>query len=145
MVTVQITKRHIVTSLSAVIVAGLLGAAWFYGTDLLHPGAAAHESKPCDITLDLDAFVVNLSGDAGRYLRASVTIAFDTERDKQIVKSSSSRVRDGILLLLSGKTAEKLLAPEGKTELRDEIVERINAAVAADVASTVYFREFLIQ
>jgi flagellar FliL protein len=145
MATIQITKRHVVASLSAVIVAGLLGAGWFYGRDLLHPGAAAYESKARDITLDLDAFVVNLSGDAGRYLRASVTIAFSTERDKQIVKSASSRVRDGILLLLSGKTAEKLLAPEGKTELRDEIVERINTAIGSDVASAVYFREFLIQ
>jgi len=145
MATIQITKRHVVTSLSTVIVAGLLGAGWFYGPEIIHPGAVAHESKRRDITLDLDAFVVNLSGDAGRYLRASVTIAFESERDKQIVKSASSRVRDGILLLLSGKTAEKLLAPEGKTELRDEIVERINTSVAADVASTVYFREFLIQ
>jgi flagellar basal body-associated protein FliL len=145
MVTIQITKRHVVTALSTVVVAGLLGTGWFYGRDILDPGAAAHESKPRDITLDLDAFVVNLSGDAGRYLRTSVTVAFGSERDKQIVKSASSRVRDGILLLLSGKTAEKLLAAEGKTELRDEIVERINTAVAGDVASTVYFREFLIQ
>src|SRR5690349_3669590 len=144
MVTIQITKRHIITWLSAVLVAGLLGAGWLYGRDILDPGAAAHEAKARDITLDLDAFVVNLSGDAGRYLRTSVTIAFASERDKQIVKSASSRVRDGILLLLSGKTAEKLLAAEGKTELRDEIVERINTAVAGDVASAVYFREFLI-
>jgi flagellar FliL protein len=88
---------------------------------------------------------VNLSGDAGRYLRASVTIALANERDKQLVKSAGSRVRDGILLLLSGKTADKLLAPEGKTELRDELVARINTAVGDDLASNVYFREFLIQ
>jgi flagellar FliL protein len=145
MVTIRITKGHVVATVTILIVAGLLGAGWFYVRDMLHPGAAAQEAKTREITLDLEPFVVNLSGDAGRYLRASVTIALASERDKQLVKSAGSRVRDGILLLLSGKTADKLLAPEGKTELRDELVERINTAVADDVVSTVYVREFLIQ
>ncbi|HTM08477.1 MAG TPA: flagellar basal body-associated FliL family protein [Verrucomicrobiae bacterium] len=145
MFTIQITKRVIIASILTFVIATLLGAGWFYGRELLHPGAVAQETSPRDITLELEPFVVNLSGDAGRYLRASISVGVDSERDKQMVKTAASRVRDSLILLLSGKTADRLLAPDGKTELRGEIVEGINAAVGGDVVNTIYFREFLIQ
>lgn len=144
MFTIQITKRHIVAAVSLSIVAALLGAGWVY-RDSFHSGAAAQEARLREVTIELDPFVVNLSGDAGRYLRASVSVALEGERNKQIVKAALSPVRDRLILLLSGKTAEKLLAPEGKTELRAEIIETINDAIGDDLVSTVYFREFLIQ
>jgi len=145
MFTIQITKRHIVAAVSILILGGLAGGAWYYGKDLLHHGASAQELRLREVAVELDPFVVNLSGDTGRYLRASISIAVEGERNKQVLKSSLSPVRDRLILLLSGKTAEKLLAPEGKTELRGELVEAVNETVGDNLVSTVYFREFLIQ
>jgi flagellar basal body-associated protein FliL len=144
MFTIQITRRHIVAAVSLSILAALLVVGWIY-RDSLHPGAAAQAAKLREVTIELDPFIVNLSGDSGRYLRASVTIALEGERNKQVLKNALSPVRDRLILLLSGKTAEKLLAAEGKTELRAEIVETVNDAIGDDIVNTVYFREFLIQ
>jgi flagellar basal body-associated protein FliL len=144
MFTIQITRRNIVAAISLSVVAALLVIGWVY-RDSLHPSAAAQAAKLREVTVELDPFIVNLSGDAGRYLRASVTIALEGEVNKQLLKNALSPVRDRLILLLSGKTAEKLLASEGKTELRAEIVETVNNAIGDDIVSAVYFREFLIQ
>jgi len=144
MFTIQITKRHIVAAVSLSVLVALAGVGWVY-RDSLHPGATAQAAKLREVTVELDTFVVNLSGDAGHYLRASVSVALEGERNKQILKNALSPVRDRLILLLSNKTAEKLLASDGKTELRAEIIEAINETIGDDLVSTVYFREFLIQ
>jgi flagellar basal body-associated protein FliL len=129
---------------------GFLGGVWFFAYDFFKPKAAAQQKeKPAikkELTLDMDPFVVNLAGqNPGRYLRASLSLVLRDERDRQGVKQSNTRIRDGLIMLLSAKTAERLLASDGKSELRDEIVGQVNAAAGDELVQAVYFREFLIQ
>ena len=129
---------------------GLLGGVWFLAYDFFKPKAAAEQKeKPAvkkEATVDMEPFVVNLGGqNPGRYLRASLSLVLRDETDRQGVKQSGARIRDGLIMLLSNKSAERLLAAEGKSDLRDEIVERVNAAAGDELVQAVYFREFLIQ
>jgi flagellar basal body-associated protein FliL len=133
-----------------VLALGLLGGGWFFAYDFFKPKAAAQQKeKPAikkELTLDMDPFVVNLAGqNPGRYLRASLSLVLREERDRPSVKQSNTRIRDGLIMLLSAKTAERLLASDGKSELRDEIVDQVNAAAGDELVQAVYFREFLIQ
>jgi flagellar FliL protein len=54
-------------------------------------------------------------------------------------------VRDAILMLLSSKDAQTLKPTEGKLQLRDEILQRINALLATGQARNAYFTEFVVQ
>jgi flagellar FliL protein len=145
MVTIQITKKVALSALAVGIIFGLVGGAWFFTREFFKPKAAAEEKKR-EVTMDMEPFVVNLANqNSGRYLRASLSLVLKDEQDRRGVKESASRIRDGLIMLLSSKRAERLLEAEGKAELRGEIVEQINAAVGEPLVDAVYFREFLIQ
>jgi flagellar protein FliL len=146
MITIQLTKRVVSSALAVVVVLGLMGGAWLLTKEFFKPKAVAEEGNKKEVTMDMESFVVNLADpNGGRYLRASLSLALNDEADRQLVRRSSARIRDGLITLLSGKTAENLLAAEGKSELRNAIVEQINAATGRASVEAVYFREFLIQ
>lgn len=56
-------------------------------------------------------------------------------------------IRDAVLHVLSSKKAEEVLSPEGKEQLKEELIEAINEATGLDEGPVVqvYFLEFLIQ
>lgn len=144
MITIDLKKLAVAFAV-ALAVSVAVGAAWFYTKEFFKPRAAADEAKK-EVTVELEPFVVNLGNQSsGRYLRASVSLVLGAERDRQAIKESSSRIRDGLIVLLASKSADALLTAPGKTELRTEIVEQVNAAAGARLVEAVYFREFLIQ
>ncbi|MGH7769108.1 MAG: flagellar basal body-associated FliL family protein [Candidatus Binatia bacterium] len=143
-------KKIIRSTLVTGVALGLLVGAWFLAYEFFKPGAGAEsKEKPVakkETTVEMEPFVVNLAGaQPGRYLRASLSLVLNNGHDKHNVKQASSRLRHELIMLFSGKTSESLLAAEGKSELREEIVERINAAAGEELVYEVYFREFLIQ
>ncbi|MCB0214578.1 MAG: flagellar basal body-associated FliL family protein, partial [Anaerolineae bacterium] len=56
-------------------------------------------------------------------------------------------MRDAVINVLSGKTAQELLSADGKETLKEELVEVLNEATAFDDAAilNVFFIEFIIQ
>jgi flagellar basal body-associated protein FliL len=150
MITIEFSKKTVLSALAVTLALGLLGGVWLLAYEFFKPGAGA-ESKDKSVvkkeaTFEMEPFVVNLAGpQPGRYLRASLSLVLNNGHDKHNVKQSSSRLRHELIMLLSSKTAESLLAAEGKSELREEIVERINTAAGEDLIYEVYFRELLIQ
>ncbi len=150
MITFLFRSKAARAALGLCLTAGLLGGVWLFAYDFFKPKAAAEQrEKPAakkETTVDLEPFVVNLAGqNPGRYLRASLSFVVRDERDRQSIKLATARIRDGLIMLLSSKSAERLLAAEGKSALRDEIVEQVNTSAGDRLAQAVYFREFLIQ
>ncbi len=93
----------------------------------------------------LDTFIVNLDGEGGRrYLKVKMTFEVDGRKkgklDKQLHK-----VRDAILILLTGKTYEDLRGAEGKYALREEIKGRVARITGKSVVKEVYLEEFVVQ
>lgn len=56
-------------------------------------------------------------------------------------------IKDAIIRVLSSKTAAEVLSPEGKDDLKEELIEAINDATGLDEGPVVniYFVEFIIQ
>ena len=56
-------------------------------------------------------------------------------------------INDAIIRVLSSKTTEAVLSPDGKEQLKEELVEAINDASGLDEAAVanVYFTDFIIQ
>ena len=58
---------------------------------------------------------------------------------------NSPRLRDTILMAVSDYTFAELEGTDGKTRLRDELLTRINGAMAPLTIDQVYFTQFVVQ
>jgi flagellar FliL protein len=102
----------------------------------------------------MEPFVVNLADPGSRrYLRVNLKLEFKKpEETEPLLTERMPQVRDAILLLLSSKTADQLVSPEGKTNLRQELTDQLNIVLkkgkkkkVKKVVKNLYFMEFLIQ
>ena len=89
-------------------------------------------------------FVVNLSV-PGRYLKVTMQFEVNDRKDKGLVEEKSPVIRDTVITLLSSKSAEAVSGPEGKFQLKDELLYRANQAMGKEVFKNIYFTEFVMQ
>jgi flagellar FliL protein len=80
-----------------------------------------------------------------RYLKLAVKVELDRPDASGELTARLPQVRDTVLMLLSGKESTQLRTTQGKTQLRDELVQRINAVTTRGGVRTVYFTEFVVQ
>lgn len=130
----------------------VLGAGGFFGYTFFMGGKgekgkaeAAHakeQEKP--VFLVLEPFILNLA-EPGRHLKVAVQLELARKEDETWVKEGTAKLRDAIILLLSSKTTEAVATPEGKFQLKDEILLRANQALNKEAFKNVYFTEFVMQ
>jgi len=95
--------------------------------------------------MDMDPFIVNLADAEPRFLKVTIKLELDGAPAKAEVSERIPQVRDAVLMLLSSKDAQTLKPTAGKLQLRDEILQRINALLATGQARNAYFTEFVVQ
>jgi flagellar protein FliL len=105
------------------------------------PGKKANEKM---VLFSMDPFVLNLS-DPGRHLKVAVQFELFREEDELKVKERGPKLRDTLIMLFSSKTTEAVSSPEGKFQLKDEILLRANQAMEREVFRNVYFTDFVMQ
>ena len=94
----------------------------------------------------LDTFIVNLADKGGkRYLRITIDLELDSEKLEGEITKRLPQVRDRILTILPTKRFEDISSAKGKTELRDQMLERINDVLAGGRITNIYFKEFVVQ
>ncbi len=110
-----------------------------------HGGKDAKAEIPAPI-LPLETFIANLSDEGGsRYLKATFQIEFQGTAVPPEVTPRLPKIRDLLLTLLSSKSFDDVRTPEGKQQLREEIIARVNQVIERDVVKAVYFTEFIVQ
>jgi len=92
----------------------------------------------------LEPFVLNLS-EQGRFLKVTMQFELANPAYQQIVSERVPHMRDAIITLLSSKSSEIISSPEGKLQLKDELLLRANQAAGKDVFKNLYFTEFVMQ
>jgi flagellar protein FliL len=109
--------------------------------------SASEGALNSESTLVLETFVVNLKGDERAYLRAGITLALShpLAKDQNASGTSVALIRDTILDALSREHPQQLLQPEGKRELKTEILAALNQRAPELGVKDVYFTEFLVQ
>jgi len=94
----------------------------------------------------LDTFIVNLADKGGkRYLRITIDLELDGKELESEITKRLPQVRDSILTILPTKRFEDISSAKGKTELRDQMLERINGMLARGQITNIYFKEFVVQ
>jgi flagellar FliL protein len=117
---------------------------------------APDKAKPEEIgaVVSVDTFIVNLADPGGnRYLRVTMDLELAGKpADKSAGKTAGDelakrmpQIRDAILMILSTKRYVDISTPEGKTALREEILNAANGLLASSQISRIYFKEFVIQ
>ena len=92
------------------------------------------------------AFIVNLADpEATVYARISITLEVANQKVLQEVHKKEPVIRDAIIEIVSSKTSSELRTPEGREELKLEILKRINTILSKGGVRNVYFTEFVIQ
>lgn len=102
-----------------------------------------------------EPFVVNLAdgADAPRFVRAGIALRLSEASAGEYTAGSgttpakltdSAQVRDIVIDALSARTAGDLSSRAGRTEVKKEIVKRVNAKTDLTILD-VYYTEFAVQ
>ena len=156
-------KSPIVMILVLIIAVMILGGGGFIGyTQFIKKNAPgteeeiqAAESQPARkkekgvrIVVPLNSFIVNLLDKAGlgkRYLKVTVELEVGSEEDQLSIDSHKTQLRDTILLLLSGLSFTEVNTIEGKLDLKQTLLYRINQTMGGGIVHRIYFTEFVVQ
>jgi len=124
---------------------GFLARRYFSGSA---EGAAAgkHEVKS---VMPLESFLVNLADmESTRFLKVTFRLGLDDAKSGEEYANDPvvlAATRDKIITLLSTKTAEELLTPEGKERLRNEIREKVNSVLPGGKIVEVFIIDLVVQ
>jgi flagellar FliL protein len=81
------------------------------------------DPKHPPVFVALDPFVVNLTDrDTDRYAQIGITLQVEDEKASEEIKAYLPAIRNNILLLLSHKSSEELMAEGGKEKLAQQIL-----------------------
>lgn len=96
--------------------------------------------------LPLEPFIANLADrDGRRSLKATLQVEFFAPEVPDEVGARLPQVRELLLTLITGKALADIRTPEGRAQLRDEIVARLNQTLGTDLVKAVYFTEFIVR
>lgn len=147
----------IVAGATALLALG--GTAYWYASGhslplLRHSGKAgtktAAKDAPPAVVFQLSSFVVNLADpDHASFLRIGIALglnkplagAGEPEKDSPF----TPRIRDAVLGVLSSWKSEDLLAPDGRTKLKKQLLATLQQKIPELGAEDVYITDFLIQ
>ncbi len=104
------------------------------------------------VYVPMEAFTVNLTPESGaQFVQLVLSLEVEEAVEGERIKTYTPKIRNNVMLLLSGKKASELLTPEGKEKLASEIRAQINKVLAPGAKSDdspvkeVLFTSFIIQ
>lgn len=101
-------------------------------------------SKAKTVLVPLDPFVLNLA-EQGRFLKMTMQLELNDQALQPTVTTKMPQLRDVTITLVSSKSVESVSSPEGKFQLKDELLLRANQVMGKDAFKNLYFTEFIMQ
>lgn len=96
--------------------------------------------------MDLGTFTVNLADkDVDAYARISITLELSDQKVRQELEKRLPIIKDAVIDVISSKTSTFVKTPEGRENLRFELIKRINTILIEGGVRNIYFTEFVVQ
>lgn len=102
--------------------------------------------------MPIDNMVVNLADPGGnRFAQIGITLQLDTAATGEIIKKYMPAVRNGVLMVISRRTAEELLTGTGKEQLAQDLLTLIrdttdlHGSKKSEPIEAVLFSSFIVQ
>jgi len=148
----QSPKKSKLKLIIIAVVVLLIGAGGIYGYSK-YDKEKKEKAEPIkgakvSIVCPLNSFVVNLQDKTGvgkRYLKITMQLEVGKEEDKMLIGNHNAQIRDTILLLLSSQSLKEINTMEGKLELKQTLLSRMNQILGNNVVRGIYFTEFVVQ
>jgi flagellar protein FliL len=151
--TIMVEKRSLLPMMAAFLFLTILGgggAAWFVAQRDT-AGAAGKQTYNPGQVVHLEGFTVNLAdAEESHFVRVTMDLELERmppplDKDKPASGLPVARIRDTIIAVLAASKAEPLLTPEGKIQLKKNLVNALNQKVPEMSVREIYFTEFLVQ
>ena len=133
----------------------LVAGAGLYFTGMLDsllgkkPAAVAEAPPPKPLVFfDLPDFLVNLNSNGVKkasFLKLSVSLELEKQEDTARLQAVMPRIVDNFQIYLRELRVDDLRGSGGIYRLREELLARVNAAVAPVKVNDVLFKEMLVQ
>ena len=72
-------------------------------------------------------------------------LGISSEEQKPGIDQYKPLINDSVLILLSSKTYNELGTVEGKIQLKQELIMRMNQVLGVPMVKKIYFTEFVVQ
>ena len=138
--------------IATIAVVGGGGGVWYIQSSSHADAASTTASqKTSETVVHLEGFTVNLADpEDNHFLRVTMDLAIDhlplpLERDKPNSGLPMARMRDSVLSVLTVGKADVLLTPEGKQQLKKNLLDALNRDNPELGVREIYFTEFLVQ
>ena len=155
-------KKRLLIVVAAVLVLILGGVAAAYFTGLLQPVidmlSGGEQAEMVDgeetqiisgdaVFFDLQEMLVNLNtgGRKAVYLKIRVSLELENGDDIAKIEEMMPRIVDNFQIYLRELRVEDLKGSAGMYRLREELLKRVNVAVAPAKVNDVLFKEMLVQ
>ena len=109
------------------------------------PDLPPEELKLLFHEIPTQTFNLNTGGEGNSFLKATIILELDRESYKEDVDAKMPRVLDELHTYMRELRPEDLDGAQGLFRLKEELLMRINQAVAPSRVKDVLFQEFLIQ
>ena len=145
------SKLKLIISVVMILVfgaGGFLGWNWYSQRKAKAALTDQKQGEAANIIYPLKSFIVNLvdkNGVGNRYLKVSLELEIKDEKVKETVETNIAQLRDTILLLLSSRSLKDINTLEGKLELKQTLLSRMNRVLGEGVVQRIYFTEFVVQ
>jgi flagellar FliL protein len=144
-------KRSKVMLLAPIVLllAGVPGGAYWWMHR--HAGGGAPDAPKPDHSgvLPLDPFTVNLADkESPRFLRITMSLVLEDGEAIEDLKKNAlklARVRSELLELLTQQTSDRLVAPDGKNELKRAIATHASTVLQPLKVTDVLLADFVVQ
>jgi len=98
------------------------------------------------IPMDIDDLTINLADtDRDRYLRVKISLQLRSEEAKAKVTMHMVEIKDLLISSISGKKFADIRTPQGKYELKMDLIYRINRIVGGKPVKKLFFDDFVSQ
>ncbi|HEY3917780.1 MAG TPA: flagellar basal body-associated FliL family protein [Stellaceae bacterium] len=150
-------KKKLIMIAGGAVALLLIAGAGLYFTGMLDGLLGKHAAAPATaeaappkplVFFDLPDFLVNLNGGASKkasFLKLSVSLELASEEDRARVQAVLPRIIDNFQIYLRELRVDDLRGSGGIYRLREELLARVNAAVAPAKVNDVLFKEMLVQ
>jgi len=110
------------------------------------PEAEDEDSNTPPVLMDLENITVNLADtDQSRFLRTKIKLEVRNEEAQAKVKVNIVKIRDLVITHLMSKKFSEIRTPQGKYELKEDLIWRMNRAIGGKPIKNLYFTDFVSQ
>lgn len=98
------------------------------------------------VLVDMDNITINLADEEeSRFLRVKMKLEVKDDPSKAVIDTNSVQIKDLIITILSSKKFDDVRTPQGKYDLKLELVYRINSLVGGEPVKNMFFSDFVAQ